>query len=131
MIIRNFGMYFPTDAKHAIEYIRLPTMYELIVKLDNGDVVLYDDLEHTARYLPRNNKTMSEEVFKKEFGLRLHKLMFRKGLTQSMLSKLTGISQVQLSDYITGRHMPSFYKVYKIAIALDCDIDELTYYNEY
>lgn len=129
--IENFCEYFPSIAARAVKYYE-PNVYELLVKLEDGSSVLYDDVEKTIRRMPTDKTEMTEQACKKEFGFRLRKMMFRKNITQSELGEKTGISQVTLSNYINGKNIPGFYAVYKIVKALKCSMDELMFidYNE-
>jgi transcriptional regulator with XRE-family HTH domain len=70
---------------------------------------------------------MTEETYRKEFGIRLRRLLRMKGMTQSDLADAIGITNAGLSGYINGKHTPSFYMVNKIARVLKCSVDELRY----
>ena len=98
----------------------------LIVVMDDGEAVAYDDVLKTIRTLP--STTMDEEEFRREFGNRLWRTMADRGITQFELSELTGITQPALSNYIRGRVMPSFYAVDKIAKALGCSTEVFRYF---
>ena len=62
-----------------------------------------------------------------EFRQRLRRLMTRQGVSQLELSELTGIPQSTISNYLTGKFLPGFYNMDKIAKALKCSIDEFRY----
>lgn len=124
-IIRNFELYFPTVAERAIE-VRRDKYRTLFVRTNDGDVYIYDDVERYIRMLPARDD-MTENNFKREFSIRLRHVMFVKGITQTELSERTGISQAAISQYLTGKSMPGFYKLDRIARALDCNIDDLRY----
>ena len=125
-LMNNFKRYYPGFYEETIE-IREKIFYEIIAELKDGCRILYDDLEHTFRILPKDCNNMTEEECKLEFGKSLYKIMLRKNITEKKLSEMTGISQPRLSNYISGKTSPSFYKVDKIAKALNCSIDELRY----
>lgn len=130
-IYNNFKLYFPSVEKQAVmrypvEHYDYPT-FEIVVELKDGSLILYDDQDKTIRNLPKDVNHMSESQCKKEFGIRLRKLMRIKHITQSELAELTGIPQQMISDYVNGKRSPSFYKVDLIAKALDCSTDELRY----
>lgn len=125
-LLTNFKNQFPCFADRAVEY-REKGPFELVVKLDDGHVISYYDTEQGIRRLPSDDSRLTEEECREEFGIRLYRLMYDKGVTQSELSDMTGITQSNISNYITGRKTPSFYTVDKIARALDCSIDELRY----
>ena len=125
-IIQNLELYFPTIHKHMTSARELRD-YELMVYCDDDSRFLYDDLDKTIRRLPSSGEDITEDVWRREFGYRLKKIMIRKGLTQQELAERIGTSQVMLSNYMTGRSMPGFYMVDKIARALDCSIDDFRY----
>lgn len=98
--------------------------WEYIITTSDGNVYAYDWFDDTCRRVTAKPEMMNESEFKKEFGRRLAKMMRRKRMTQKDLSAATGIPQSMISSYITGRNVPSFYKVNRIATALECSIDE-------
>lgn len=55
---------------------------------------------------------------KKTFQDRISEIMQEKGITQAQISKLTGITQSSLSDYIKGKYSPKQDKIDQIAHAL-------------
>ena len=101
--------------------------FGLIIKLKNGTTWLYDSLDNYMRKLPDDSNDQSEEEFKAEFGMRLQRKMMYRRMTQTDLANATGIPQQQISKYIRGYRVPTFYNLDKIARALDCTIDELRY----
>lgn len=126
LILYEFKTYFPSLSRKMVKFKRL-NVRELLAKLDDGSGVVFDMFDHTIRWLPNNSENMTEQECKKEFGLRLRKIMEIKGVTQDDLSEKTGIAQPILSNYIRGKNAPSFYRVDKIAKALGCSVDDLRY----
>ena len=125
-VIKNFKMYFSGLAK-LMTAVRSRGYGEYVVYLNDNTSVIYDDFDHTIRRTPVNSRRMTEEECKREFSNRLRLIMYRKGITQLQLSKMTGIHQTMLSNYMSGKNMPSFYRVDLIAKALDCTMDDLRY----
>lgn len=125
-LFENFKMYYPSLAKKTVRYEEVGS-FELLAELDDGDILSYDDLYNSYRLLPKDSSNLTEEECLREFGIRLRKLMIRKGVSQEELSDRTGITQAMLSRYITGKASPSFYRIDKIAKALGCSIDEFRY----
>lgn len=125
-LFENFKMYYPSLAKKTVRYEEVGS-FELLAELDDGDILSYDDLYNSYRLLPKDSSNLTEEECLREFGIRLRKLMIRKGVSQEELSDRTGITQAMLSRYITGKAAPSFYRIDKIAKALGCSIDEFRY----
>lgn len=125
-MLDNLKCYFPFIAKDVQEY-KETGPFEITVRLTDGTVYCYDDMEHTIRKLPLDSNAMTERECRKEFGIRLRKVMQWKGITQKELSDKTGITQAAISRYVKGHVSPSFYTVDKIAKALDCTIEDLRY----
>lgn len=70
---------------------------------------------------------LTKNEFKAIFGKKLSMIMKAKGLTEAELAERTGLTQPQLSDYISGKRIPSYYIIDRIARALDCSTDEFRY----
>ena len=122
-------LYFPETIKKAIDNKEV-SHYDIMFHLNDGDTVLYNSSDTTIRTLPQNDRELTEEECKKEFGIRLLNIMRRNCVTQSELSERTGISQPRLSNYISGKVAPTLYSLDKIAKALHCSVDEFRYYWE-
>ena len=56
---------------------------------------------------------MDKKEFAIEFGKTLKHLMKDKDFTQKNLAERAGLKQEQISTYITGKVIPSFYIFYK------------------
>lgn len=125
-VVSWFELDFPRTYAQVEDYVFIGP-YSLIARLVSGDMVHYDSEERGLRNLPNDPANMTEEEFRHEFGLRLRRLMGRKGVTQIELAERTGITQARISGYIRGKNTPSIFVVNKIAQALNCTIDELTY----
>lgn len=125
-MFENLKSYFPFIARDTVDYKEVGP-FELTVYLNDGSVVAYDDYAKSFRVLPSNSDDLTEHECRREFGIRLHKLLNRKCITQNELSERTGISIQCISKYITGRRTPSFYNVDKIAKALGCSMEDFRY----
>lgn len=123
---KNFKTFWPSLAKKTVKHCN-GTRYGVYARTDTGESYLYNDMDNSARPLPRDANRMTEEECRNEFGKRLYWLMTIKGVTQADLSERTGISRIAISNYINSRYTPSFYNADKIAKALDCSLDELRY----
>lgn len=60
----------------------------------------------------------------KELGVRIWRIMRKKGLNQSSLSEASGVSKNIISRLLTGRRMTSFENIESIATVLDVSLDE-------
>lgn len=113
--------------KSNIERYEETGMDELTIYFKDGSKALYDGLEDRCRNLPKDSRHMTEEECTEEFAARLRSVMRRRGCSQRELSVRTGFSQSAISKYVTGKTMPGFYSVDRIARALECSVDELRY----
>lgn len=60
------------------------------------------------------------------FSNRLKKVMVEKGISQSQLSKISGIAQSSISDWLKGKYEPKQDKIESLAYALDIHPTVLT-----
>lgn len=125
-VIRWFELDFPSAFAQVDEYIYVGEYY-LVAILRDGSRVCYDQDDRSIRSLPSDPDNMNEDQFRHEFGIRLRRMMERKKITQSELAERMGVAQCRISNYIHGKNTPSVFAVNKIAKALNCSIDELTY----
>lgn len=125
-LVERFHQNFSAFSDEIVEYQKL-NAFDLLVTLEDGRQILYDDFENTVRIL-RTDEDLTESRCRRIFGEKLRKLLFRKGLSQNELAEIIGVSQPQLSNYISGKTTPGFYIVLKIAKALNCSVEEFTYY---
>lgn len=125
-ILDNLKFYFPMFYDRAIN-IHRRGKNELIIELVDGRIISYYDVDHTFRFLPELD-SISEERYRREFGIRLRQIMEEKWKNQTELSEMTGIPQSVISLYINGKRTPSFYTVNKIAKALKCSTDDFRFY---
>ena len=65
-----------------------------------------------------------------QFINRLKSIMSERKITQSELSKRTGIRQSSISDWLNGRYEPKQDKIYLIAQALGVSLSWLLGYDE-
>lgn len=125
-LLESFKRNHPGFCEKIVSYYQDGPM-GLVVKLNNGKVIWYDDINKSLRRLPDNADKMSPEDFLYEFKKRVEKMLIFKGMSQNDLAEKAEIHPVQLSKYLNGRNIPSFFVADKIARALDCLIDELRY----
>lgn len=118
---RNFELHFPWLAKDVNGY-EVYSGFEIIITLNNGERILYDDLDKSVETLVPN---VTESIWRRRFARRLYKQMRFKGIDQQMLSDRTGISRQMLSKYANAKAVPSVYNTEKIADALGCSVEDL------
>lgn len=127
-LFESFKLYYPSIAKMTVDY-HMDGPDVLIAKLSDGATIRFDDMEHTFQSIPYSSDDMTEENCRYEFAIRLRRLMVYEGISQAELADKIGVSQVSISNYLTGKRTPNLYVLDKIAKALNCSIDEFTYRN--
>ena len=125
-LLRNFEMLDPFAYSRMVNY-EMPDKFSLIVTLDDGRKLLYDDIADSTRYLNLDPTSLTDDDLLNEFRYRLRHAMSIRGFNQIRLSEETGISEAMISRYLTGVSVPSFLNVMKIARVLKCSLDELWY----
>ena len=127
-IMDDLAMYFPSIARDTVDFID-NGYSEIILKLNDGSCMSYDIFDKTIRVLPQDGDNLSEDEYRREFSMRLRRMMRQKDLRQNDLAESVGVTPVMISRYIRGTAMPSFYIVDKIAKALGCSSEDLRYHN--
>ena len=118
-----------------VESWRSVTDREIVVYLTNGDIMRFNGMLNTFGYLKRHevdergNYTMSDADYKLAFSEKVRRLMNSIDVNQKWLSEETGISQVSISHYLTGKSLPDCRNLSRIANALRCSVSELTYFE--
>lgn len=129
-MLNSYKLWYPSLYEKTVE-CRPCGRYSIMVRLDDGTRMEYDDLDHTIRDVSRfynhdDSGVLDEDTWKKEFGRTLRRLISERGMTQERLSDITGISRQMLTRYVRGNSIPSGYVLSRLAVALDCDVRELT-----
>lgn len=128
-ILEDFRLNCPWAANMVVDWDRGNYM-ELIVELSDGTALLYDGILKTFRRARSMDRLISslhpkdEDGWRREFGLRLWRLMADRGMTQRSLADASGISQASIAQYLNCNVMPSAFVVTRIADALDCTKEE-------
>lgn len=129
-IFEEFCKMWPLAADKVIEYYPSDS-FEIIVLLDDGSVMQYDQIMKTCRSansleeLKRKRTPRDEEEWKKEFSVRLYRKMKIKGFTQDDLAWESDISRASITKYVNGVAVPSAYNLAKMAKALHLGMDDV------
>lgn len=99
--------------------------HDLVVTYKNGKREMFDTFENYRQYIVYETNAMTEEEHRKQFPEQLRKLMRRRFVDQIWLAKETGISQPMISKYLAGKAIPGYGRLKKLAIALECFVDDL------
>lgn len=119
-------LYFPDllgEVVHAKEYVQFMLLLETNTKYD----YLYNITNNVLIPIPKDDKNLDKDSFRRIFGVLLRRALECSGLTQEELSEKTGIPQPNISDYLYGKHFPSFYQIDKMAKAMNCSVEDLRY----
>ena len=76
------------------------------------------------------NDTSNTEKTLDRFGKRLYSKRTAKELTQSELSKMTGIAAESISRYENSQRVPSIKDAFLLSRVLGCTLDWLAYGGE-
>lgn len=123
-ILNQFEMYYPSFYNQAVDWWASGRM-TIGVKLDNGDVLDYNHVDNTIRWVRTGADERDEESIRKAFGHNLEKFIPFTGLSKGELATKLGITNAMLSRYIKGNSMPSVDKAHQIARIIGCSTDEL------
>lgn len=124
--LRQVYLYFPGLDKEVIsarEYI--PFM--LLLETNSRFNYFYDLTKNVLIPIPKDDRDLDKDSFRRIFGVLLRRCLEHSGLTQEELSKKTGIPQPNISEYLYGKHFPSFYQIDKLAKAMNCSVEDLRY----
>lgn len=124
-ILRDVHFYFPSLCEEAVDiYENNP--FELVLIMADGTRHSYYSLDKSMRKLPKGPE-LTEEEYRKEFGIRLSDILYRRGISQDELSKMTDISRASINHYVNGLATPSYSNASRIARALHMSLDDFTY----
>lgn len=119
-------LYFPDllgEVVHVREYVQFMLLLETNTKYD----YFYNITNNVLIPIPKDDKNLDKDSFRRIFGVLLRRALECSGLTQEELSEKTGIPQPNISDYLYGKHFPSFYQIDKMAKAMNCSVEDLRY----
>lgn len=123
-VIENFKRSFPFIADKAVSY-KDGIFGELIVHLNDGSTIIYDDIEDMIRIINSEAGRLNGNAWVDEFRRRVDKKLRLKGLNRSDLCDMTGISYQSLSNYMSGRTNLTITNLLIISDALECNVADL------
>lgn len=63
--------------------------------------------------------------FIEDLSHNLRNMMERRNISQSQLSRMTGIDRTTINKYVNGVHIPPLQKLANICWALECDLSDI------
>ena len=133
-IYERFRKCFPSERENIVDWYP-SARNEIIVLLRNGDKLYFSGNNDRFGYIGKWNaaevgeRELDDDELRYEFSVKLMRLMQDQYMNQRQLSEATGISSVTINHYITGRNLPDFKNLRRIANALGCSVSELTYFE--
>ena len=99
--------------------------HDLLITFRNGKQEIYDTFNNTSRRVNRIDQTQTDDSqMRLNFRRRLQTIMNRKWVTQEELARRINSTQPMVSRYLTGQSIPSALTLKKIAVALDCNVND-------
>lgn len=103
---------------------------EIIYEINDGRKILYDEIDDRLISVGYTNiDHITDSMWKKEFSRRLRKNIAIKGLYKKEFAELIGVSENTMSNYITGKTIPTAYIIQRMADTLGCEVSYLTDFN--
>ncbi len=99
----------------------------IIINLSDGTSIEYHNQLNAIKNIRAddNNDDITEDEVRNIFSYRLVSKMADAGMSQLDLAKVSGISQISISNYIHKKTTPSIWAAVRLADALGCDARDL------
>lgn len=126
-VLKECELRYPNIVENAVTWY--PSYEdEIIFELEDGSkwaIDIYGGGTRKVVNVYNEDGSIDDELWRMEFGRRLKREMFLKGMTQLDLAEKTGINKDIISGYANGRNLPSVQRIAVIARALDCSTSDL------
>ena len=124
LILEQFRLYYPDLYDQGVDWWKSGP-YHITVLLNDDSRVEFDSSENTIRWVNKIDRSVDNDILRKEIGRNIRKFIVYKGDRQQDIADKAGITQAMLSRYINGTSMPGIDKLHNLAAALDCHVDDL------
>ena len=124
LILEQFRMYFPNLYERGVDWWKSGP-YHITVLLNDDNRVEFDSSDNTIRWVSRIDRTVDNDILRKEIGRNIRKFIVYRGLRQQDVAEQAVITEAMLSRYINGTSMPGVDKLHNLASVLNCTIDDL------
>lgn len=103
----------------------------LIFRMSDDSVMTFDGY-HERFYTQscESSKQFDHDADKKAISINLPNMMETTEIDERKLSRLTGISQNDITVYMSGKRRPGYENILKLSKALNCSPADLTIINE-
>lgn len=125
-IMNIFASKYPQYHNNAVSWESYG-ISRIIVKLNNGKTLLYDDFEKRLRLIKpfKTSSELTEDEWKRCFIYFLEDAKWRAHKTQLEIAFDIGMTEVMVNRYFTGKSIPNAMKLQQIAESLKCDINDI------
>lgn len=117
-VFDKFSHMFPRFAEATIGFTNLG-LGEFEARMSDGTCVIYDSVENTLIF-PDTNGLSHEDMWTKEFGRRLKKKLYTRGISQTDVADYCDVSQSKVSRWLTGKTLPNIYESRKLEELIGC-----------
>lgn len=124
LILEQFRMYFPHLYEQGVDWWKSGP-YHITVLLSDNTRVEFDSSDNTIRWVKKIDRTVDNDILRKEIGRNIRKFIVYRGMRQQEVSEKLGVTEAMLSRYINGTSMPSIDKLHNLASILNCHVDDL------
>ena len=124
IILEQFRMYFPDLYEQGVDWWKSGP-YHVTVLLKDNSRVEFDSSENTIRWVPKIDRSVDNDILRKEIGRNIRKFIVYKGVRQQDVAEKVGITEAMLSRYINGTSLPGIDKLHNLASVLGCQVDDL------
>lgn len=124
LILEQFRMYYSDLYDQAVDWWKSGP-YHITFLLNDDSRVEFDSSENTIRWVSKIDRSVDNDILRKEIGRNIRKFIVYKGVRQQDVADQAGITQAMLSRYINGTSIPGIDKLHNIAAALGCHVDDL------
>ena len=126
-IYDRYARMYPTFAEKTTGWSSIG-LDEIEVMLTDRTRIIYDDIEQVLIF-PNRGELSDKEVWAREFGRRLRKRLYFRGISQAEVAKHCGVSQPTVSKWLTGKTIPDVYKLTTLAELLGCTSADIIEYE--
>lgn len=125
-LIKDFEDRFTWLFERMVSYEE-NSRHELLVTLDDGRTLLYSFRDLVPREIKvfDNPAELTNDEWLKGFNDNLYRQLRKANMTQYMLAKRIGVTDITISRYMTCKSMPPSNVLHKISAVLGCSVDDL------
>lgn len=124
LILEQFRMYFPHLYEQGTDWWKSGP-YHITVLLNDNSRVEFDSSDNSIRWVKKIDRTVDNDILRKEIGRNIRKFIVYRGMRQQEVSEKLGVTEAMLSRYINGTSMPGIDKLHNLASILNCHVDDL------